>query len=108
MDTLLTLVLFLIPLRLAYSLGKVIGRRQAVKFCDHSFITLLRTTKQVMDDWLIKSAFARSAPERFTLEVNNLLHVEGNATQVAEWSVELGELIGRIERLFPTHVHKQV
>lgn len=108
MDTLFTIIAFLIPLYLAYSLGKANGHREAVTHCDRSFISLLRTTKQVMDDWLVMSALTRSAPERFTLQVNNILHVEGDARQIAKWSVELGELIDRIEHLFPKHVHKQV
>lgn len=108
MTTLFIIIASLVLLHQVYRSGRSRGHREAVSHCSQNFILMLRTTKQAMDNWLIKSAFSQPEPETFKLEVTDQVFVEGNATQVAEWSMEIGELLGRLENLFPAHVHKQV
>jgi hypothetical protein len=86
---------------LSYRLGRVVGYIDASFHRVRNFVQLLVSTKQRIDDTLISHVTSSAPPQQVSLIINDPYVFMGNYTQLAERSQEIGELVERIQRLYP-------
>jgi hypothetical protein len=86
---------------LSYRAGRCVGYVDAVSHSDKNFWRMLVATKRQMDRAILKHCSSDTVPQQVLLTVNERLVFVGSPEDLAQRSIEVGELITHIEKVCP-------
>jgi hypothetical protein len=98
-------ILFTLGMFLMYLMGRHVGYIDAATNSDKNFWRMLVVTKLQMDRAILKHCSSHTTPPQITLTVNDRLVFIGSPADLAQRSIEVGELIKHIEEVCPDAKH---
>lgn len=102
MHTLAVILSYLIPMYLAYKLGRSVKTGEIIVRSREMFLGQLRLRKQQLDSHMLTMAFGSGVIDhKITIIDRDQVVFKGTPQQLAELSQTYGGLIRHIEQVFP-------